>query len=170
MESGQRRSTFLITLGGESAYTRLSGTVVGRTAESCAGPRLLSTWTGSPLATVAGAVGAVSIAIGLSALTFTLKTTINEGGRWAIKVVGKGEVERRQGDDGDGEMRLRVKPTLSGSQTLLGTLGGLLLGGGTLATLQETATSLPTIELALELVLPTTILGMLTGLFRLAKT
>ena len=125
---------------------------------------------GFPLATVAGAVGAVSIAIGLSALTFTLKTTINEGGRWAIKVVGKGEVERRQGDDGDGEMRLRVKPTLSGSQTLLGTLGGLLLGGGTLATLQETATSLPTIELALELVLPTTILGMLTGLFRLAKT
>ena len=51
------------------------------------------------------------------------------------------------------QRRLTIKPNLSVSQTLLGTLWGLLLGGGTLTTLQETAITLPTIEIALELIL-----------------
>ena len=65
--------------------------------------------------------------------------------------------------------KLRIKPKLSFSQTLLGTLCGLLLGGGTLATLQQTALSLPTVELDLELVLPFTLFGLLSGLFRPAR-
>jgi hypothetical protein len=119
---------------------------------------------GFPLASVAGAVGGAAIIVGLMALTFTCKTTINEGARWAIKVVGRGKAER----DAE-ESRLTLKPTLSVSQTLLGTLWGTLLGGGTLATLQESALSLPTVELALELVLPFAVLGLLAGSFRLER-
>ena len=119
---------------------------------------------GSPLSTVAGVVGAASVAVGLTALTFTLRTTINEGARWAIKLVGSGKLER------DAERgRLRLKPKLSVRQTLLGTLWGVLLGAGSLASLQEAALSLPTIELALELVLPLALLGLLAGTFRLSR-
>ena len=119
---------------------------------------------GFPLATPVGVLGFVAIAIGLTALTFTLRTTINEGGRWAIKIVGQAQVE----SDAK-QRRLTIKPNLSVSQTLLGTLWGLLLGGGTLTTLQETAITLPTIEIALELILPLTVIGFLAGSFRLAR-
>lgn len=117
---------------------------------------------GFPLVSVAGAAGAAAIVVGLTALTFTARTTINAGARWAIKAVLRGEAEQ---DKERG--RLRLKPTLSVSQTLLGTLWGLLLGGGTLVTLQEAALSLPTIELALELVVPFAVLGALAGSLRL---
>lgn len=116
---------------------------------------------GFPLRTLAGATGVAAMAVGLTALTLTLKATINAGARWTIKVVARGKVERDKE-----ERRLRLRPGFSISQTLLGTLWGLLLGGGTLTTLQQTALSPPTIELALEMVLPFTVLGLLAGLLR----
>jgi hypothetical protein len=115
------------------------------------------------LATVAGVAGATTAVVGLTALTFTQRTTINEGARWAIKLVGTGKLERDEE-----RSRLRLKPSLSARQALLGTVWGVLLGGGTLATLHEAALSLP-IELTLELVLPLALLGLLAGTFRLAR-
>jgi hypothetical protein len=123
--------------------------------------------TGFPLASATGAAGAAAIVVGLSALLFTCRTTINEGARWAIKVVGRATVQRRK-TKGE-QRRLRLRPSLSVSQTLFGTLWGLLLGGGTLATLQEAALSVPTIELAIELVVPFTVISLLTGWFRLVR-
>jgi hypothetical protein len=116
---------------------------------------------GSPFGGIIGITAAAVIVIGLSAITLTWRAVINEGARWAVKVVFRGTFER---DKTRG--RLRIKPKLSFSQTLLGTLWGLFLGGGTLTTLQQAALSLPTIELALELVLPFTVFGLLSGLFR----
>ena len=119
---------------------------------------------GNPLGSVIGAAGAGAIAVGLGGLTLILRTAINEGARWAIKLVASGKVERDR-DRG----RLRLKPGISVSQTLLGTLWGLLAGVGSLATLQETATSLPTIELALQLVLPFALVGLAGGSLRLTR-
>jgi len=126
---------------------------------------------GFPLATVAGSIGSVAMAVGLVGLGFTLRTTIYEGARWAIKVIGRGEVEREEKEETEGKRKgsFRLKPTVSISQSLLGTVWGVLMGGGTLAILQETAISLPTIELALELVLPFTVFGLLAGLFRMTR-
>ena len=116
---------------------------------------------GSPFGGIIGVTGVAVLVIGLSAITLTWKAVINEGARWAIKVVFRGTLER---DKTRG--KLRIKPKLSFFQTLLGTLWGLLLGGGIITTLQQAALSLPTVELALELVLPITVFGLLSGLFR----
>jgi hypothetical protein len=96
--------------------------------------------------------------IGLGSLAFTLRMTINAGARWAIKAVAGAKVEREE----DG---VQIKPSVSVAQTLTSTVAGILAGGGTLATLQQAAVSPPTLELALELVLPFALLGLLTGLF-----
>lgn len=117
---------------------------------------------GSPLGSVTGVAGLASLAVGLGGLTLALKTTINEGARWAIKAVAKGKADKK-------DRRLRLRPTFSLSQTLLGTLWGLLLSGGTLATLQETALTLPTFELALQLTIPFTLLSLVAGSLRLVR-
>lgn len=119
---------------------------------------------GFPLYTLAGAAGVVSVVAGLAGLTLTAKTTINEGARWAIKLVGRAKAERDKE-----QRRLRLKPTFSISQTLLSTLWGLLLSGGTLVLLQETALTLPSIQLSLSLVVPFTVLGALAGSFRVTR-
>ena len=120
---------------------------------------------GSPLSSVAGMTAVGAIALGLTAMMFTLKATINAGARWAIKVVLRAKL-RRGGDSDDDGGRLRVGTSMSVSQTLLGTLGGLLMGGGSLTMLQQAAVSPPTIELALLVVVPFTVLGLVAGLFR----
>ncbi len=117
---------------------------------------------GFPLGTVAGIAGTLALASGVLALTLTAKATINEGARWAIKVLTKIEAKKEQ-------RKLRLKPKISVSQTLLSTLWGLLLSGGTLAILQETALSLPTIELAVQLVIPLTALSFATSWLRLVR-
>jgi hypothetical protein len=122
---------------------------------------------GSPFGSVTGVAGAAAMTIGLSSLAFTLRTTINAGARWAIKAVTGAKVERR-GDDEPGR-RIRIKPSLSVTQTLTSTIAGFLAGGGTLITLQQAALSPPTLELALKLVLPFALLGLLTGIFARRK-
>ena len=121
---------------------------------------------GSPARTVAGMSAIGAIALGLGAMAFTLKATINAGARWAIKVALM--MRQRRDDDSDGGEggRWRAEHSISVSQTLLGTLGGLLVGGGSLTMLQQAALSPPTIELALQVVLPFTALGLVAGLFR----
>jgi hypothetical protein len=119
---------------------------------------------GSPLSSVAGMSAVVAIALGITALTFTLKSTVNAGARWAIRVVLRAKL--RRGGDSDDDSRLRVRRSMSVSQTLIGTLGGLLMGGGSLTMLQQAGLSPPTIELALEVFVPFTVFGLLAGLFR----
>lgn len=119
---------------------------------------------GFPLSTATGLAGAASAIIGLTGLALSLKATVNEGGRWVLKIVAKGEVKR-----GQEQRRLILKPTISVSQTLLGTLWGLLLSGGTLATLQQAALTLPTVELALQLTVPFTALSLMASWFRLVR-
>ena len=116
---------------------------------------LLTSWAGR------GAVGA--LAVGLVGLTFTLKTTVFEGGRWVLKVVTGGEIKRS--DDG---RRWRFSPTASCKQTLVGTATGVLLATGSLTAMQQAAITLPTIQLALQLVVPVTILGFVLGALRRA--
>lgn len=122
---------------------------------------------GSPLSSAVGIAGVAAMTIGLGSLAFTLRTTINAGARWAIKAVAGAKVERAQDDES--ERRVRVKPSLSVTQTLTSTIAGIMAGGGTLATLQQAAVSPPTLELALELVLPFALLGLLAGLFGLRR-
>lgn len=122
---------------------------------------------GSPLGSLVGIAGAAAMTIGLGSLAFTLRTTINAGARWAIKAVAGAKVEREE--DEETGRRVRIKPSLSVMQTLTSTIAGILAGGGTLATLQQAALSPPTLELALELVLPFALLGLLTGLFSLRR-
>ena len=90
------------------------------------------------------------------------KTTINPRGRWKLKVVPRGDLKR----DDDG---WRFRWGLAITQTFLGTLLGLLLSGATLATLAGTATSVPSLELALQLTIPLTAIGFLLGLGRLRR-
>jgi hypothetical protein len=104
------------------------------------------------------------MAIGLSAMTFSLRTTINAGAKWAIKVVAGGKLKR---SEEDGRQTVRLAPTLLVKHTVVGTLWGLLAGGGSLATLQQAALSPPTIELAFQMVVPFAVLGLLVGLLRL---
>lgn len=118
---------------------------------------------GSPLSSAVGIAGVAAMTIGLGSLAFTLRATINAGARWAIKAVAGAKVEREE-DEGS-ESRVRIKPSVSVMQTLTSTIAGILAGGGTFATLQQAAVSPPTLELALELVLPFALLGLLTGLF-----
>jgi hypothetical protein len=101
--------------------------------------------------------------ISLGSMAFTLRTTINAGARWAIKAVTGAKVESRGAEDTG--RRIRIKPSLSITQTLTGTVGGILAGGVALTTLQQTALSPPILELAFELVLPFALLGLLAGLF-----
>jgi len=121
---------------------------------------------GSPISSVAGISAIGAIALGLGALAFTLKATINAGARWAIKVALRTKQGRDDDSNGSEGRRWRAEHSISVSQTLLGTLGGLLVGGGSMTMLQQAAVSPPTIELALQVVLPFTALGLVAGLFR----
>jgi len=114
----------------------------------------------------AGEIGIASVAVGLTGLVFALRTTINEGGRWAIKVIVSLTTRKKETAQGTG---LSVQPSLSFSQTLLGTLWGLLLGGGSLFVLQDTLLSPPSIELAFEIVVPLTLISILVSQFRLVR-
>ncbi len=116
----------------------------------------------SPLLTVAGGFGAGAIVIGLGGLLLSWRVAINEGARWAIKVVGRVKVSEEQEQEQKERRRVLLEPTISVKQTLLGTLWGLLLGGGTLTMLQQTALSPPTVEVALEVLLPLTLLGLIS--------
>ena len=87
--------------------------------------------------------GTIGLALPLL-LALGWKTTINPRGRWKLKVAPRGDLKRE--DDG-----WRFRWGLAVIQTFLGTLLGLLLGGATLATLAGTATSVPSLELALQL-------------------
>ncbi|GEM_PF-2555356 len=122
---------------------------------------------GSPFGSVVGIAGAAAMTIGLGSLAFTLRTTINAGAHWAINTVTGAKVERRGAEDTG--RRVRIKPSLSVTQTLTSTIAGILAGGGALATLQQAALSPPTLELALELVLPFALLGLLAGIYGRGK-
>lgn len=117
---------------------------------------------GVPWASVAGATALGVVAVSLSAITLTLKTTLVEGGKWVLKLVIGGKFNKKKETN-----KIRFVPNFSVSQTLIATIWGLLLSGGTLAALQQTALSPPTIELALELVVPFTVLSVLGRLLRL---
>jgi hypothetical protein len=119
---------------------------------------------GSIFGSVIGILAVMAMVVSLTGLLFTMKTVINEGGRWTLKVLLKGDLER---DEEEGT--LRVRPTLSVGQTLLGTLLGLILAGSTLTTLQQAAVSLPTLELALSLAVPFALIGALAGSFELTR-
>jgi hypothetical protein len=121
---------------------------------------------GSPLGSVAGLSAVAAMAVGLAGLALTLRATVNAGARWAIKAVARARVERGDEGDDDGRGGLRIRPSLSITHTLGGTLAGFFLGGGSLTTLQQAAVSPPTVELALQVVLPLTLLGLLAGLLR----
>lgn len=71
------------------------------------------------------AIGA--IALGLAALAFKLKATINAGAWWAIKVALRTKQGRDDDSDGGEGGRWRAERSISISQTMLGTLGGLLV-------------------------------------------
>jgi hypothetical protein len=116
---------------------------------------------GSPFGTVVGIAGVAAMTLGLSSLAFTLRTTINAGARWAIKAVTGAKVERGGAEDTGAVVR--IKPSLSVTQTLTSTIAGILAGGGSLATLQQAGLSPPSLELAFELVLPFALLGLLAG-------
>lgn len=122
---------------------------------------------GSHLGTVVGIAAVVAMTLGLGSLAFTLRTTINAGARWAIKAVTDAKVERRGAED-TGRI-IRIKPSLSATQTLTSTIAGILVGSGAVATMQQAALSPPTLELAFELVLPFALLGLLAGLFGRGK-
>jgi hypothetical protein len=94
-------------------------------------------------------------------LTLGWKTTINPRGRWKLKLSASGKVSR------DDQGRLRLRWSYAVAQTLVGTLLGLLLAGATFATLAGIAASPPSVELALELGIPLTLIGFLLGLGRL---
>lgn len=113
----------------------------------CAGSATIKV-DGFPLFSVAGAAGTGALVIGLIGLTFSARATINAAGRWALKISGSGEVKS------DEKEKLRFKLSFSFAQTLLSTLWGILLTGGTWALLWTTATSLPTIELSFSLFIP----------------
>jgi hypothetical protein len=119
---------------------------------------------GSIFGSVIGILAIIAMAVSLTGLVFTMKTVINEGGRWAIKVLLKGDLEREE-EGGT----LRVRPKLSVGQTLLGTLLGLILAGSTLTSLQQAAVSLPTLELALSLAVPFALIGALAGSFMFTR-
>ena len=105
--------------------------------------------------------GTIGLALPLL-LVLGWKTTINPRGRWKLKAVARGDLKR----DDDGR---RFRWGLGVIETLLGTLLGLLLSGATFATLAGTATSVPTVELALQLTIPLTAIGFLLGLGRLRR-
>ena len=118
---------------------------------------------GSFLGTPPGWASAGTIGLALPLLLMLgWKTTINPRGRWKLKVVARGDLKR----DDDG---WRFRWGLAITQTFLGTLLGLLLSGATLATLAGTATSVPSLELALQLTIPLTAIGFLLGLGRLRR-
>jgi hypothetical protein len=95
------------------------------------------------------------------ALTLTWRAKItNPEARWVLKLMAKGKLER----DEDGRVHARFSYTVT--QTLLGTIWGLILGGASFTLLQQAAVSPPTIEVALEVTLPLTVLGTLAGLRR----
>src|SRR5262245_48786461 len=110
-----------------------------------------------------GWVSTATIALALPLLLIlSWKTTINPRGRWKLKVVADGNLKR----DDDG---WRFRWGLAVTETLVGTLLGLLLSGATLAALAGTATSVPSLDLALKLTLPMTAIGFLLGLGRLSR-
>ncbi len=118
---------------------------------------------GSFLGTPLGWASAGTIGLALPLLlALGWKTTINPRGRWKLKAAARGDLKR----DDDG---WRFRWGLAVMETLFGTLLGLLLGGATLATLAGTATSVPTVELALQLTIPLTAIGFLIGLGRLRR-
>ena len=121
---------------------------------------------GSPLGSVAGIAAVAAMAVGLAGLALTLRATVNAGARWAIKAVAGGRIERKDDGDEDDAGGLTIRPSLSITHTLGGTLAGFFLGGGSLTTLQQAGLSAPTLELALEFVAPFTLLGLLAGLFK----
>lgn len=113
---------------------------------------------------VAADVATATLVISLIVLllTLTLRVRIaNPDARWVLKLVAKGKLER-----GEETGELRAKSSYTVAQTLLGTLWGLLLGGASFATLQQAALTPPTIEVALEVTLPLTAIGVLAGLRR----
>ncbi len=128
----------------------------------CGGSAFI-TVTGYPRSFTAVVAG-VSVLLGLLGLTLSWSTTINEGARWTIKVTTSLKGDRDKERD-----RVRWKFTLSVKQTLVSTLWGLLLGGGTLVTLQQAGLTWPSIELGLALVLPITLLGSVIGTVRLER-
>ncbi len=65
--------------------------------------------------------------------------------------------------------RIRFEPSLSVTQTLISTIAGILAGSWALATLQQAALILPTLEFAFELVLPFALLSLLAGIFGRGK-
>ena len=107
-----------------------------------------------------------ALALGLIGLLFWIRpaakltVTLFKGGRWVLRVVFRVDVDRREGEP----VHVRAKGTVS--QTLLGTLGGLLVGGGSLTALQQAALQPPTLELGFELVLTCTLAGLIGGVLR----
>ena len=110
--------------------------------------------------------GTASTAVGLAGLIISFRTTLNAGGRWAMRLAGRLTLRRRQQE---GQSPFYVKPALSRSQTVLATIWGLLAGGGSLATLRETLSNPPAVELVLEMVIPVTLLGFFFGIRRLRR-
>ena len=128
----------------------------------CGGSAFI-TVTGYPRSFTA-VVAFVSIVLGLVGLTLSWSTTINKGARWTIEVIMSLTGDRDKERD-----RVRWKFTLSVKQTLVSTLLGLLLGGGTLVTVQQAGLTWPSIDLGLALVLPFTVLGTVIGSVRLER-
>lgn len=119
---------------------------------------------GSFFGATAAIVATATLAVGLAALVLSLTLRVritNPNARWVLKLVGKGRLER---DEESG--RIRASFSYSVTQTLLGTLLGLALAGASFTMLQQAAVTPPTIEVALEVMLPITLIGVCVGIWR----
>jgi hypothetical protein len=104
---------------------------------------------------------ALVVALAGLALMFSWSVTItNPEAQWSVDVTGEGKIKR------DSQGRPRVKFSYTATQTLIGTLFGLILGGASFVLLQQTALTPPTLKVAFVVTVPLTVVGALIGLRR----
>lgn len=112
-------------------------------------------------------VGSAMLAMGAAGMLLTLKSTLSiyrgRNAKWELKASAKAKVER---DEETG--KVRVKIGYSFAQTLLSTVWGLLSGGAGFIAMVGTATTTPTITLALSVTMPLTLAGFLLGQAKLS--
>lgn len=133
---------------------------------------------GFPFGSVIGLAGAVSFLVGASGLILStsLKTILHEGGKWVLKIAAKAGAKRDKNKAAAGatpaaadQRRWRLSANFSLAHTLWSTLFGLLLSGGSLATLQEAGVSLPTVQLGLQITIPLTAFSLLLSWIKLSR-
>ena len=129
--------------------------------------RVAGFWLSTPI----GLTAALTSVAGAAGLLLTLKTTIHEGGRWALKLVSKLSPREKAAVAAGVKTRepLPFAFKFSVKQTLFNTLCGALLSVGSLGIMQETGFSVPTIDLVWQVAVPLTLLSWLSAWFKPVK-